>query len=571
MAVVQISRIQIRRGKAQTGTGFPQLASGELGWAVDTQELYIGNGSVAEGAPAVGNTKVLTQNDFTAQGSILSLIQYIYRGSDPTITTGVSPNNPVSRYIQDRLADRVSSSDFGTKADGVTDDTAALQRAINQLFLNPTSKASADTPSGANARVILELTPGKYKTTSTIYIPSYATIIGPGSEKAIIEFTGTGPVFQFINDTSIIGTPSSIGSTLYNNQPRHIIMTGLTVHTNTNNQIGMKLDAVRDSTFEDITVTGEWGSSFNTNSRGIELNAVSAIVTSERNVFRRVNVSGFSYGVYARQDIINNSFENCFMTDVRQGFALGVGWSGAVGEQYGPRETQIVKCKFDDVKRHAVYVEKGSGNTTQNCILKNVGNDGGGHTSAQYPQIYFNTGGNTSVNDQSDRPAGLARDNLTVPYVPVVGGHSLTYSSYGTQEISLGQITSPTLVFRLPVSTNSFGVPELAITYTVDYIYKSTAYNFSRQGKMTIVADIDSSVDSTVRSPIKQLTDDYNYTGTGSEADSLKLDFRVLLLDELGNEYTGAAGQTPYSIGVYYTNTLSGDAGTFSYTYTAIL
>ena len=43
MAVVQISRIQHRRGRKNQGTGLPQLASGEIGWAIDTQELYIGN------------------------------------------------------------------------------------------------------------------------------------------------------------------------------------------------------------------------------------------------------------------------------------------------------------------------------------------------------------------------------------------------------------------------------------------------------------------------------------------------------------------------------------------------
>jgi len=54
MAVVQISRIQLRRGKRNEGSGLPQLASGELAWCVDTQELFIGNGAVSEGAPAVG-------------------------------------------------------------------------------------------------------------------------------------------------------------------------------------------------------------------------------------------------------------------------------------------------------------------------------------------------------------------------------------------------------------------------------------------------------------------------------------------------------------------------------------
>ena len=63
MAVVQISRIQIRRGQKNVGSGIPQLAGGELGWAVDSQELYIGNGAVSEGAPAVGNSKIITEHD----------------------------------------------------------------------------------------------------------------------------------------------------------------------------------------------------------------------------------------------------------------------------------------------------------------------------------------------------------------------------------------------------------------------------------------------------------------------------------------------------------------------------
>ena len=63
MAIVQISRIQIRRGQKNVGSGIPQLAGGELGWAVDTRELYIGNGSVSEGSPSVGNSKILTQHD----------------------------------------------------------------------------------------------------------------------------------------------------------------------------------------------------------------------------------------------------------------------------------------------------------------------------------------------------------------------------------------------------------------------------------------------------------------------------------------------------------------------------
>ena len=89
MAVVQISRIQIRRGRKNSGSGIPQLAGGELGWAVDSQELYIGNGSVSEGSPAVGNTKVLTEND-----NLFTLAdQYTYK--DGTIQTGADRKSVV--------------------------------------------------------------------------------------------------------------------------------------------------------------------------------------------------------------------------------------------------------------------------------------------------------------------------------------------------------------------------------------------------------------------------------------------------------------------------------------------
>ena len=101
MAVVQISRIQVRRGKENSGSGLPQLASGEMAWSIDSQNLWIGNGSVAEGAPFVGNTKILTQNDLGSNGNILDLISYQYKKNDYTIVTGVAgANYPFIRDIQ---------------------------------------------------------------------------------------------------------------------------------------------------------------------------------------------------------------------------------------------------------------------------------------------------------------------------------------------------------------------------------------------------------------------------------------------------------------------------------------
>jgi len=58
MAVIQISQIQVRSGLQED---LPQLATGEFGWSVDTQRLFIGKGTLAEGAPIVGVTEILTE------------------------------------------------------------------------------------------------------------------------------------------------------------------------------------------------------------------------------------------------------------------------------------------------------------------------------------------------------------------------------------------------------------------------------------------------------------------------------------------------------------------------------
>ena len=59
MAIVQISRITQRKGLFND---LPDpLAGAELGWATDTRQLFIGNGTLADGAPIIGNTEVLTE------------------------------------------------------------------------------------------------------------------------------------------------------------------------------------------------------------------------------------------------------------------------------------------------------------------------------------------------------------------------------------------------------------------------------------------------------------------------------------------------------------------------------
>lgn len=193
MAVVQISKIQLRRGKKLT-SGMPQLASGELAWAIDTQELYIGNGAVSEGAPAVGNTKVLTEND-----SILDLFnQYQYKPEDSLIQTGIDVNFPTQRTLQSRLDEgRVNAASFGILGtDSSIDQTELIQNAIYSLYL---------TVSPTN-RVALEFDPGTYTIIGTIYIPSNVHVVGSGKGKTIFNFVKGGLVNDVLGSSTISGT-----------------------------------------------------------------------------------------------------------------------------------------------------------------------------------------------------------------------------------------------------------------------------------------------------------------------------------------------------------------------------
>ena len=158
MAIIQISRIQVRRGQKNQGSGLPQLASGELGWAIDARELYIGNGSVSEGSPAVGNTKLLTEHD-----NIFNLDNtYTYK-SGSAIQTGTATSSPITRTLQARLDDTVSVKSFGMTGDASQDVSVSLQRAIDQLYLNTSN-------TGENSRVTLLFEPGIYVVSNPIYL-----------------------------------------------------------------------------------------------------------------------------------------------------------------------------------------------------------------------------------------------------------------------------------------------------------------------------------------------------------------------------------------------------------------
>jgi hypothetical protein len=503
MAVVQISRIQIRRGRKNTGTGFPQLASGELGWAIDTQELYIGNGSVSEGSPYVGNTKLLSEHD-----DLFELADdYIYK-EGTFVQTGDTANAPVQRTLQQRLDDIVSIRSFGANGDG-TDQTVAVQRAIDQLFLN-------SNKGNARSRVVLYIEPGSYTISSTLYIPPYANIVGAGPGKTVFNFTGSGPALKTVNGDSTIGSYSYGSSTTVSNQTQKVRIEGITLSTGAIDT-AMLLESCKDSIFKDLVLTGNFENGDIVDSAEniaieITIGGTNGEAVSNDNYFENVTISDFSYGVVSEYDITGNIWTGCRFYHLGHGIRFGENTNlGVSGQFIGPSNNNVINCVFDDIEQHGFSVANGETNISSNNRYLSVGNDGGADNSnPRYSVIRFDTVGNESTNDYFSRTSAQSYDQtafgLNLPYVPEVEGNAIISSSY-TNNVSLSEASfDPVLIYRLPAD----GVK----AFEIDYLYVSNVKDAMRQGKIEIVAN-------PVTNKI-QLVDDTTYNGNSTWLESLE-------------------------------------------------
>lgn len=524
MAVVQISKIQVRRGQKNAGSGVPQLSSGELGWAVDTRELYIGSGSVSEGAPSVQNVKVLTEYD-----NIFTLVDtYAYRANDSYIVTGDSPNDPVYRTLQDRLDDIVSVRSFGITGQESQDCTVKLQRALEQLYMND---ANQNNP---QSRVVLYLEPGTYTLSNTVYLPPYATLVGAGKGKTIIKGTTTAPVFKTQNGlaypTGNKADANDDSGTSELNQARFISVEGMTIQTTASAGRGLVLQSCRDSVFKDIEILGPWATG-NTipadygSDIGLEINSLSGATESRANLFKEVAIFGWAYGVMSNWDIDYNTWTDCRFGNSSNGLGIGFAWgvnmslgAPSTGQSQGPAHNIIENSIFNNISQQAIRIDNGIYNKSENNRFTLCGTDGGAEDSATHSIIKFAQTGNTSAGDFFARTKVLSytQANLVnVPYLPEVEGpanwewgyeHELTISS-----------GSGTKILRLPQLINQ--------GFVIDYTLVSANYQLSRSGRITVAVN---SYSEEV-----ELFDDFSFSGDESLLDKIKFD--AILTDENGD------------------------------------
>ena len=478
MPIVQISRIQHRRGKK---TDLPQLAAGELGWVIDEQRLFIGNGTIADGAPAVGNTEIVT----AGSSSFTTALNYVYKGylGDGTpIQTGASGD--YTRTLQQRLDDTVSVKAFGALGDNSTDDTAAIQRALDELYSDVADQD--DT----RARRTLFFPAGIYKITTSMTIPPFAHLIGEGPDKTVIENSGSNAVAVTEDDDG--QGYGSIGNSSATT-PTQIQISNLTFK-NTTAHGGVSIDNTTKAYFNNCKFQGIYasGGADVSTSKGVTVRSTTALPCANI-TFSQCQFTSFARLVDLSYDVTNVRFNDCDFSTAYYGAMLGETMDGSTnGLTIGPRDIQFTGNSWSDIGQQAIYVKQSSSTTgtgTRNVIsygnwyADTVANNFRGVNSIEeVPVIQFDNDECTSImdfferTDQRDTDFGDSTDPSNTP--PEVQGIGLHTKAVKQITLSDNQSSATDSGIYLP----AFNDKGVKITYKIN---RGSTY---RTGILTISA-----------------------------------------------------------------------------------
>lgn len=456
MAVVQISKIQIRRGLKNSGIGVPQLSSAEMAWAVDTQELFIGNGSVAEGAPYVGNTKILTEHD-----NILDLASsYRFGSNDNSISLSTS------RPLQAKLDETVSVLDFGAVPDGSSDNVAAFQNALNQLFRN----------SDAKFKKVLLVPNGRYLFTGNLSIPSTAIIRGETRDGAVLEIGSNNILFVTEDGQGV----AEFNST---NRPRNVNISNLTVNHTSGQTV---LTGVADSTFDNV----KWISEYELGDTVDSVTIRNASVYWENSLpgtkvtditFKGCQWQSTALGVRAETIVIDSStpplfdtfinFDDCKFFVAETGiFINGITNQG---------NKWNINAKFEEIFSQALNSDGGVGTIMRGCQFVNCGNGTNSANEPLYPIVIFaQNEGNVVIESSGNRTqnASFTTFSTTDSKTDVLNAGFVSYVDRNYQDIYLSDGFRPLAVLS---AFNRF-------TY-VDY--RLQLNNHVRAGQLVITVD----------------------------------------------------------------------------------
>ena len=329
MAIVSISQIKHRRGKLED---LPQLASGELGWATDSRRLFIGNGltNAEENAPEIGNTEVLTE-----YSNLLDQLEtYTYKGAAAGYNVFTGRNQAtIVRTMQEKFDDIVNVKDFGAVGDGSTDDTAAINRALNELFcreLNVEIRRALYFPAGTyliGTAAYHALFPFE---TLYIKIPTYATMIGDGMDCTFIKQSTTASTYTAIlsDNRQQTGTAQGLGGGITS---KYIDIRDITFQQELgSNQDVFLMDYAIETSFSRVKFQGPFTSTVDTtyitsvSSSKACLRINSLTDGAPLNVrFTDCEFNGHTYGVVGIKSHNGIKFDHCYFNYLYTGCKFG--------------------------------------------------------------------------------------------------------------------------------------------------------------------------------------------------------------------------------------------------------
>lgn len=470
MAIVQISRITNRKGLQ---INLPQLAGAEFGWSIDERRLFIGNGTLEEGAPVIGNTEILTEfsDIFAFQTS------YTYKGEAAgyVVQTGPTPSTPIAQSLQSWLDQFATIKDFGAVGDGVTDDTEAINRALFQLFCretNPQIRRSLFFPAGV------------YKVTQTIKIPPYATLVGEGLNNSIIQLQSGDDSALTMYVARTADSLQQVGANIGDNgatPPQYITISNLGFENLDQSTSVFLVQNASNCTFTNVGFEGPLTTADLTTdadaTKAVEFDSTASLVCNQI-TFNGCVFGGTTWGINTDEQIKSVTISNSEFNTLYKGILLGVGTpvlGGATG-------TKIVGNQFDNIYAEGIVFGAVGLNASGHNVFYDVGNHFNGTTSPATVVIDIQGDNNVSISDLFQRDDAFA---ATIPRIDL--NHTVSIATTNGSKIQLGTYTrdsgvQDTLVDNTVSPTVILTTDSLA--FTVNYtIIRNTA---RRTGTMTI-------------------------------------------------------------------------------------
>lgn len=349
--------------------------------------------------------------------------------------------------------------DFGAVGDGTTDDTAAIQAAINAV---------------TSTQRTVYIPGGTYKVTSTLTIPIEMTIYGTNRAGTNINYDGSGAAIT----TTADGTPNL----------SRICLSGFGIYNVGSGTIGINFDNVQDSLVSNVTIAD------------FSLHGIYC-ANGYNNVFEQIQSTN-GYGIYLGLEANANFIQqSTFLNNVNSGIFVGGGRANNIigcdfeGNQYGvqvsgapsgigTKSLLIQGCYFEANTVYEIIVEKHTALAGMPQQIDICDNYFCGIVGACPVAIEIVDANNINISENDFDNQGTAYQNS----VAVSGTGTVTHINWGfNKDTSLNGpslIGTPKNVLQQSTAIawgtfNGLGSVTLDETYNVTSIGRNSAGNYT--------------------------------------------------------------------------------------------